>query len=214
MNSIDLIIGLLLLVAFLMGFRRGLIWAVTSLVGILAAIYGAVYFSHKVRAVFLRWVDLGDSLNQVLGYLLTFLLILLVFRIIGAVLTKAAGLIMLGTINKILGGLFNSFKIAFLLSAFFMLIDATEDFRISPDKQANSVLYGPVSALAPALIPAIENQLEEVNLYPGGEQQEENPETQEIDSISPPETSSPPFFNTLIRNFLDFFYLKLYLKEF
>ena len=46
MNTIDIILGIVLLYGLIRGFFRGLFAEVAALVGLIAGIYGAIYFSH------------------------------------------------------------------------------------------------------------------------------------------------------------------------
>ena len=46
MNTIDIIIGLILIFGTVKGFLRGLFIEVTTLVGLVLGIYGAIHFSY------------------------------------------------------------------------------------------------------------------------------------------------------------------------
>lgn len=46
MNTIDIIIGIILLVGTVNGFMKGLFVEVTTLVGLVLGIYGAIHFSY------------------------------------------------------------------------------------------------------------------------------------------------------------------------
>ncbi|WP_310993389.1 CvpA family protein [Aequorivita marina] len=165
MNTIDLVIGIILLIAFFMGFRKGLLRSLAALIGLVVGVYGAMYFSDYARVYIERWFDWSEDLTSLAAFLVTFLLIMIVFSILGRLLTKVANFAMMGIFNKLFGGVFNALKFAFLISVIFMFVNASEDYRIlSPEQRADSVLYEPVASLAPAILPAIMNEVDELNI--------------------------------------------------
>jgi len=46
MNTIDIIIGIILIFGTVNGFLKGLFVEVTTLVGLVLGVYGAIHFSH------------------------------------------------------------------------------------------------------------------------------------------------------------------------
>ncbi len=167
MNTIDIVLGLIFLIAFILGLRKGLLRALASLIGLVAGVYCAMFFSGYVEAYLVRWFNWSEDLKRIIAFLVTFFLIMFLFALIGRVLTKIANFAMMGLFNKILGGVFNVLKYAFLLSVVFMFVNASEHYRIlTREKQDSSILYGPVASLAPAILPAIERHMEEMNLDP------------------------------------------------
>jgi len=81
-------------------------------------------------------------------------------------MTKALNVMMMGTINKILGGVFNIAKYVFVLSFLNMLINASENYRfLSPKNTESSVLYEPLAAIAPAILPTVKKSWEEFDVH-------------------------------------------------
>lgn len=189
MNTIDLVLGLILIIAFFMGFRKGLLRALASLVGLVVAVYAAMFFSHYVEAYLETWFDWSADLNSIASFLLTFVLIMFVFALLGRALTKMADFVMLGIFNKIFGGVFNMLKFAFLVSVIFMFVNSSENYRIlSEEKRESSILYAPVASIAPAILPEIMTQVDEI-LEPKEEdvdketEQEKKPDENSVDEI-------------------------------
>lgn len=177
MNTIDIVLGLILIIAFFMGFGKGLIRALASLIGLVAAVYCAMFFSHFVEAYVMRWFGWRD-LDYIASFLITFLLIMVVFSLLGRVLTKIADFVMLGILNKIFGGIFNMLKYAFLLSVIFMFVNSTEDYRIlSQEKRDASALYEPIASIAPAILPEIMTHVDDMM------EPKENTENLDVDTI-------------------------------
>lgn len=165
MNTIDIVVGIILIIAFFMGFRKGILKTLASLIGLVASVYGAMYFSDYARVYVERWFDWSDDLTSLASFLITFMVIMLVFSILGRVLTKVANFAMMGIFNKLFGGVFNALKFTFLISVIFMFVSASENYTIlSPEQREASVLYEPVASIAPAILPAILKEVDELDI--------------------------------------------------
>ncbi|MCG2417453.1 CvpA family protein [Aequorivita sp. F47161] len=165
MNTIDIVIGIILIIAFFMGFRKGILRSLASLIGLVAGVYGAMFFSDYARVYIEKWFDWSEDLTNIASFLITFFIIMFLFALLGRILTKVADFAMMGIFNKIFGGVFNALKFAFILSVVFMFVNASEDYRIlSPEQRDDSILYTPVAAIAPAILPAIMKEVDELNI--------------------------------------------------
>lgn len=72
---------------------------------------------------------------------------------------------MMGIFNKLFGGVFNALKFAFLISVIFMFVNASEEYSIlSPEKREASMLYEPIASIAPAILPAIMKEVDELDI--------------------------------------------------
>lgn len=165
MNNIDIVLGIIFIVAFFMGFRKGLLRSLTSLIGLVAGVYCAMMFSEYVEVYLVRWFNWSEEINRVVAFLIMFLIIMLVFALLGRVLTKVADFMMMGLFNKLFGGIFNALKFAFLLSVVFMFVNASEEYSIlTQEKRDSSLLYEPVALLAPAILPEIKKHVDDFDL--------------------------------------------------
>jgi len=163
MNSIDIVLLVIFVIAFFMGFSRGLLLTIASLIGIIVAIYGAFYFRGYAAGYIDRWTDWSPQLMDLVAFMVTFFIIVFVFSLAGKLLTKVADFAALGIFNKLLGGLFNVLKYAFIISALFMFLNNSEtgSSLISEEKKADSILYAPVASIAPIFLPKILNEVED-----------------------------------------------------
>ena len=73
MNYIDLLLGALLILAFISGYRKGFFVALTSLIGVILGIIGAYYFSDYTGDSIADWVGKEPGVTKVLAFLITFL---------------------------------------------------------------------------------------------------------------------------------------------
>lgn len=189
MNTIDIVLGIIFIIAFFMGFQKGLLRSLASLIGLVAGVYGAMFFSGYIEVYLVRWFNWSEDINRIAAFLITFFIIMFVFALLGRVLTKAANFMMMGLFNKLFGAIFNVLKFAFLLSVIFMFVNASEDYGIlNQQERDSSLLYGPVALLAPAILPEIEKHVDEfdIDFIKNGKKVEEaeTPSYQESDSIS------------------------------
>lgn len=162
MNVIDIILALLLVFGLVRGLMKGFIIEVASLIAIIAGIYGAIYFSHIAVNWLSANLDWETQNIQLLAYALTFLVIVLGILLVGKLLTKLAGMLALGIVNRILGGIFGVAKVALICSVLILFIEdwITENEILPEEKFEQSVLYFPVKQIAPAVLPSI---MKEVN---------------------------------------------------
>jgi membrane protein required for colicin V production len=74
---------------------------------------------------------------------------------LGKLFTKLADFAYLGWINKALGGVFGTLKLALILSVLIMIFDRFNDTIPFVNKEAKeqSILYEPIKKLAPTLFP-------------------------------------------------------------
>lgn len=159
MNIFDIIIGVLLLFAFVRGIMKGFFAEVASLVAIIAGVFVAIHNAHYLEGYLASasYIDWSDETNRIVAFAVTFLMVVLVVIVIGKILTKIADITALGMLNKLLGGVFGTLKIALILSVvftFFGSINSTIPF-VKQETLDESILYNPVKKIAPALFPSI-----------------------------------------------------------
>ena len=182
MNTLDIVLVLLLILAFFMGFRRGLLLALFSLLGVIAGIYGGLYFSHYVAGHLESWFEWNNGTTFWGAFVITFLIISIVFSIIGNLLTKVADFAMLGIFNKLFGGIFNVLKYAFVISVVFMILNTSQNYWsiiFSEEMKLESKLYEPVAAVAPMVIPHILREIGNIDKPEIEPKNLENPPTEE-----------------------------------
>ena len=155
MNTIDIVIAVILLFGTINGFIKGLFIEVTTLVGLVLGVYGAIHFSHFLGNFLKDSVSWDESMIQVVSFAGTFLIILIALVLLGKALTKIAETIALGFFNKIVGAVFGLIKYALILSIVLMVYDhINSSIRfVEKPKVKQSVLYEPVKNFAPAIFP-------------------------------------------------------------
>jgi membrane protein required for colicin V production len=176
MNLIDIVLGAILLIAFYVGYKKGLFVALAGLIGLIAGVYGAIYFSGFAAGYIAGWFDWSAQTVKLAAFAVTFLAIVFLISAAGKFFTKIADFAMLGILNKLLGGAFNALKYAFIVSVIFMFVNASETYTImSEEKRENSVLYGPVASLGPLILPHILKEVDHFRNENTSDEGEESP---------------------------------------
>jgi membrane protein required for colicin V production len=164
MNTLDIVILAVLVFGLIKGYIKGLFIEITSLVGLVLGIYGAIHFSYFLSNILESRVDWDASMIQIVSFAGTFLIILLALVFLGKTLTKIAETASLGMFNKMLGAIFGILKYALILSIVLIVYDQINgSLKFANKKKVNqSVLYDPVKNFAPTIFPKLVRVVEEV----------------------------------------------------
>ena len=166
MNLLDIILGIILILSFVSGMKKGLFVTLASLVGLILGVIGAVYFSDFAAGYLYEWLSWKEQTINVVARVVTFVGIIVLVSWAGKFLTKMADFAFLGIFNKILGGVFNMLISAFIISIIFMFFNYWNptNYVIPDEKKDNSYLYEPVAALAPMVIPNLIEEVEDFEI--------------------------------------------------
>jgi membrane protein required for colicin V production len=159
MNYIDIIIGVLLFLAAINGFRRGFISEVASLAALIFGIWGAIEFSYITSDFLVEKFHLETEYLNIISFIVTFAVIVILIHIIGSSLTKFMEIAMMGFINKMAGLLFGFLRSALIISILLLVLNHIDnEIKILPEKaKRESQLYEPVKNFAPSLLPFVQS---------------------------------------------------------
>ncbi|MCF6307454.1 MAG: CvpA family protein [Flavobacteriaceae bacterium] len=164
MNIFDIVLGIILVFAFIRGMKKGLFVTLASLIGLVLGVIAAIYFSEYAAKYIINWFDWSKQTSNIVARLVTFIAVVVVINWAGKFLTKLADFAFLGIFNKLLGGVFNVLIIAFIISVVFMFFNQwnTTNYVISEEKTKDSILYKPMIALAPMVLPDLMETVEDI----------------------------------------------------
>ena len=137
MNWLDILILVFAGVAAIGGWAVGLVRVALSLVGIVVAIVLARNYFPDVASLFDGIIDNSNAEN-VLGFTVIFLLVLVVTVVLSSILNKMMGALMLGWANK-LGGLVLGGFLAFCLAS--VMLSVVDSFPILNLEKVISASY-------------------------------------------------------------------------
>ena len=146
MSFLDIVLGILLIWGLYKGLINGLFVELTSLVALIAGIFGSIHFSYIAGDYLSQNMDWNPRYINITSFIITFIAIVLLVHFAGKLLTKIADFAMLGLLNKIAGGIFGALKVAIILGALLIFFEkATASFNfINEETKKESILYGPV----------------------------------------------------------------------
>lgn len=154
MNWLDWTLLVLLAAAAVRGFFRGFVVELASLVALVLGIWAASRYNARVAA----WLGLGlDPRQEVVSFLVTFMGVLVLVHLLARVVTKAMDLAQLGLPNKVAGLFFGALRAAFVLSVVLNILLARAEVSgfVTQDTLKGSVVYAPLRAFAPMIVPAL-----------------------------------------------------------
>jgi membrane protein required for colicin V production len=144
---IDAIILIILIVFFISGMKRGLIKQVLDILGLLFAFLGAFYLAHFVAVYLEESISLQDNISLVLSAVVIFICILFFFKAIGVLFKKLAEVTLLGSLDRIGGGLLGLFKGVLLISLLLIIafnIPIPESYKVQIRKRPLAIGIYPV----------------------------------------------------------------------
>ena len=162
MNIFDIVIAVILIIAFIRGFMKGFFVEIASLIALIGGIYGAIHFSYFTANILKKYVAWSENYIVLTAFAVTFIAIVIAVSSLGKVFTKMADFVALGFINKILGGVFALLKSVVILSVifvFFARVNSTIPFVEKQTLDA-SILYAPVKEIVPTIFPAIIKEID------------------------------------------------------
>jgi membrane protein required for colicin V production len=117
----------------------------------LLGIWGAVKFSSITASYLAGVINVDEQVLAIISFAITFILIVIGVHFVAKTVESIAKAVALGFVNKIFGALFGVFKVAFVISVILVVINAANKNMgfISPKFKEDSLLYSPLSQLAP-----------------------------------------------------------------
>lgn len=161
MNWFDLLVGILLLIAFINGFRKGLIMQLVGLATIvLAAIFGG-RLAVRILPEISRLMELSPSVTRVLSFVLAFALIAIVLSLIGRLIQKFIDVVFLSFINRLLGSVISIGTMMVLLSIILNLVLMLDKKQtvINRKIRTESFFFERVEAVIPAIVPYMDKEI-------------------------------------------------------
>lgn len=118
---LDIIIGIALIASIITGIVKGLIKEISVIIGIMFGFYIASQKSPALEQ-FLFKSRPSSSTHHIISFIIVFVIVLILIYLLGLLLQKAVQLVMLGWLDKILGGIFGFIKGLIIIWIILMLV--------------------------------------------------------------------------------------------
>ncbi|MFV0522342.1 MAG: CvpA family protein [Mangrovibacterium sp.] len=151
LNFFDIACAVLLILAAIRGFFKGFLHEVLSLVGCFVALWLSLTFSDDVAPFLIEKLSLSVGYSNAIAFVVIFVLVIILVRLLSFGLTKLASALLLGFVNRLLGLLFGVCKMALFLSILLNLIsylDNKESY-VSHQFKEESTCYRPIESIVP-----------------------------------------------------------------
>lgn len=157
MNALDILLAIPLLWFAWKGFSRGFISEMASLAALVAGAWLASHFSWFVGDHLGKLFSIEPQYISLVAFALTFAAVVLAMNLGGKLATRLIKLAALGLPNRLAGALFGFLKTAFILSvAMYFYHKADPETKMVPqDLREGSLIWEPVAAMAPVLLPRL-----------------------------------------------------------
>ncbi len=170
---LDIIFVILLVMAIIKGFSKGLIVAVFSLVAFIIGLAAALKLSAVVAGYLKTNMHIESWWLPVLSFAIVFIGVVLLVRIGATIIKKTASLAMLGWLDR-LGGIL-LYAVLYLMIYSVFLFYATQLHLVSAAQAAESQTYELVKPWAPwvingfgKIVPLFSNMFAELKVFFGG----------------------------------------------
>jgi len=169
---LDIIFALVVILAMIRGYQRGLIVGVFSFIALFIGLAAAIKLSTVVAARLSDSDKVSEQWLPLLAFALVFLVVVLIVHLIARVIEKSIQFAMLGWVNR-LGGMI--FYIALYVTVFSVVLFYLEQMKfIRPATIERSVTYFFVQPWGPrainsfaALVPTFENMFHDLQDFFG-----------------------------------------------
>lgn len=174
MHLFDLLLLILLALGFFWGLRKGLIQTLASLLALILGVYVALTFAGDLAQWLTEWFNWTKKNADWVSFILLFILTVMVIVTLGKWITKIAGLVALGWINRLLGALLYTAQTALILSyvLWFFAQVQLDDYLLPENTKTEAKSYALIAGFAPKITPMIQDYW--ANHWGADQDQEEN----------------------------------------
>jgi len=145
--ALDIVYAIVFLLAAVHGWRRGIIHSIVSLLAIIIGLMAAVSLSELAARYIDQWFNVSGKYLPLIAFVTVFILLYLLFRLAEKAMEGFFKMIKLNFVNQAAGALIWGVVWTLLYSTILFYLNNME--LLSDSLKQDSVVYGPVHALAP-----------------------------------------------------------------
>lgn len=138
------------------GFKKGLIIELSTLLALVLGVFVSLYFSDITAEFLKNSFDVSSKYLKLISFIITFLLVVIAVNLTGKLIEKFVDMVALSFLNKSTGGVFGVLKAVVILSLLVFFIEKVDKkkFLLSEELTENSLFYPYIQPIAPTLIDA------------------------------------------------------------
>jgi len=148
-NFLDIILAIPLCWCIYKGFKRGIIFELAMLIGIVAGCYLAIHLAKTVSG----FIGIKGEVSVLVAFLVIFVAVVVGAFFLGKCAENLVKLVKVGLLNKLLGAVLGMLKCVCILSVLtsFILMADPNGHVITKDVREGSVFFNPVNKVGTAL---------------------------------------------------------------
>jgi len=163
LNWIDLVLSALFIYGSIIGFRKGLVREIASLLGLFISLISVYSFSDYLSNLIEEFLNLSTTIAYIISCLILFLTTIYLVSYIAKLITKALNIIALGFLNRIAGFIFGLLKWVIISSSLILIINKIFFFneiseQLKSDQMKSSIIYESLSKIGEFIFEVIEKK--------------------------------------------------------
>ena len=123
MYFLDIILGVILLLFFLGGIKKGFVSIVTGFICLIATFILIRNFGGSTKIYLISQFEFSELLATILSYVLIIILVIIVGKLIVVIMKKIVSFLNLSGLDRLLGGVFGVINFGVLLAIILMLLE-------------------------------------------------------------------------------------------
>lgn len=159
MNVLDIIMAIPLCYFIWKGYRKGVIFEIASLAGLVLGVFAAIRFSKMVAV----WVGLKGDSTMLVAFFITFVAVVILSLLAGKVVEGFVKLVRVGFLNNLLGSVAGLLKCVCILSVllYYVTILDFNQVVLTQEVKTESAFYKPVNKVGNHLIGGLKHYVNE-----------------------------------------------------
>jgi membrane protein required for colicin V production len=146
----DGIILILICISFYRGWKKGILWAIFSMVSVVIGMLLSLKLSHQVADYLFKQNIMTSQYTLLISFILIFVLVVFLFRFGIKLVEKLLEAVLLGWANKILGGVLYSLMTIFIVSTLVWLFNQVN--ILGPELKKDAKTYTYIEPISPKVI--------------------------------------------------------------
>lgn len=106
-----------------LGLRRGMIAEILTLIGLIAAIFIAIFWYADLSEFLIKQFKWNQTLSNILSFIIIFIAVIMAFRLIEYLISQLTALLLLNWVNNLGGALFGFFRGAIIVGLLLFIIN-------------------------------------------------------------------------------------------
>lgn len=167
---LDIVFGIGLLIAFIRGWQKGVLWTVLQVLAVFIALPLSLKLTNSVSDFFINNLGVESRFTFLLTFIALFILCMLLFRMVVKLVEGSLDALMMGWANRLAGAVLYGFMLTLFFSTLIWI--GNQSSIVKAETASTSKTYLFIEPLAPAVIawgsehaPVLGNIYKETQLF-------------------------------------------------